>query len=120
MELIPYQLQEIKVVEIRSDQVLIQTADDGLKLLGDMYYQGYDGIIIREENITIEFFNLKTGIAGEILQKFSNYRMKLTIVGNFTNYTSKSIVDFMRESNERKQINFVAFVEEALKKLSNQ
>jgi hypothetical protein len=32
---------------------------------------------------------LKTGLAGEILQKFSTYNMRLGIVGDFSAYTSK-------------------------------
>ncbi|WP_449401649.1 DUF4180 domain-containing protein [Chryseobacterium wanjuense] len=54
-----------------------------------------DKVIIHEKNITPEFFDLKTKIAGDILQKFSNYRVKLAIVGDFSKYESKSIKDFI-------------------------
>ena len=58
------------------------------------------------------------GIAGEILQKFSNYRVQLAIVGNFSKYSGKSLHDFIYESNKGGQIHFVNSVSEALVKLS--
>ncbi len=39
-------------------------------------------------------------MAGEVLQKFSSYRMGLAIVGNFEAYNSKSLHDFIYESNK--------------------
>ncbi|MDD4645730.1 MAG: DUF4180 domain-containing protein [Bacteroidales bacterium] len=49
-----------------------------------LYYHGFDRMIIHEKNITPEFFDLKNRMAGEILQKFSNYRIRLAIVGDRT------------------------------------
>lgn len=108
----------IQIAEVLSDQTLIQTAEDGLDLLGNLYYQGFDRIIVYSKNITPDFFDLKNGLAGEILQKFSNYRIRLAIVGDFSSYTSKSITDFIFESNNGKQVNFLNSVEEALEKLA--
>ena len=109
---------EIQVAEVISDKLIIETAEDGLDLMGNLYYQGFDSIIIHEENLTPSFFDLKTGIAGEILQKFSNYRMRLAIIGNFEKYPAKSIQDFIFESNKVGRINFLGSVEEGLERLS--
>lgn len=111
-------INNIRIAEIISDKIVIQSAQDGLDLMGDVYYQGFDKIIMYEENITPEFFDLKTKIAGEILQKFSNYRIALAIVGDFSKYESKSIKDFIFESNKTKHINFVGMLEEALENFS--
>jgi hypothetical protein len=118
MQLTPHSINNINIGEIISDEVILKTTDDGLTILGDLYYQGYDKIIIYEKNITPEFFDLKTGIAGEVLQKFAQYRIPLAIVGDFSKYTSKSIKDFIFESNKGKFINFIASREEALKVLA--
>ncbi|MFC2347384.1 MAG: DUF4180 domain-containing protein [Bacteroides sp.] len=59
-------------------------------------------------NITPEFFDLKTKIAGNILQKFAQYQMPLIIVGDFSKYKSKSLNDFIFESNKGSQVNFVS------------
>ncbi|WP_316802199.1 DUF4180 domain-containing protein [Pedobacter nototheniae] len=109
----------IKIAEVISDEVIIYTASDGLDLLGDLYYQGFDSIILHKKNITPDFFDLKNGIAGEILQKFSNYRMRLAIIGDFSQHQSKSIQDFIYESNQGRHINFLDSVAEAVKKFSN-
>ncbi len=54
---------------------------------GRSLLSGFNGMIIREQNITPDFFDLKTGIAGKILQKFSNYRVRLAIVSDFSSYS---------------------------------
>lgn len=118
MKIIDHSIRSVKIAEIISDEMIISSAEDGLDLLGDLYYQSFDKVIIYEKNITPDFFDLKTGIAGEILQKFSNYRMGLAIVGDFSPYESKSIRDFIFESNKTKHINFAETLEDALKKLS--
>ena len=108
----------IKIVEIHSDGLIIGNIEDALNVLGDAYYQGYDRIILYEKNITPDFFDLKTKMAGEILQKFSNYRMRLVIVGDWSKYTSRSLEAFICESNRGKTVNFSSSPTEALKLLS--
>lgn len=114
-----HQHHETTIAEVISDQVLIHTPGDGLQLMVDLYYQGFGEMILHEQNITGEFFDLKTGIAGEILQKFATYRVRLVIIGDFARYDSKSLRDFILESNKGKQINFLPSVEEAVAKLSS-
>ena len=118
MEIETHNVNGSKIAELASDELFINTTEDGLDLLGNLYYQNFDKIIIHEKNITSDFFDLKNGIAGEILQKFSNYRIRLAIVGDFTKYTSKSVKDFIYESNKGKQVVFVSSVTEGLKILS--
>jgi hypothetical protein len=112
-------INHTKIAEVIAEDIIINSAEDGLDLLGNLYYQDFDKIVIHEENITPEFFDLKTGIAGEILQKFSNYRVKLAIIGDFEKYESKSIKDFIFESNNSRHINFVSSLSDALNKLAN-
>ena len=103
---------------MKAKEILISNLDDGLQLLVDLYYQDFGKIIIYGKNLTSEFFDLKIGLAGDILQKFSNYRLRLIIVGDFSTYQGKSIRDFIYESNQNQQVNFVANIEEALIRLS--
>lgn len=107
MEIKTHNIDNTKVAEIITDKVILRSTEDGLDLLGNLYYQGFDKIIIHEKNITPEFFDLKTKIAGEILQKFAQYQMPLIIVGDFSKYKSKSLNDFIFESNKSQQINFI-------------
>jgi hypothetical protein len=101
------------IVEIRNDNVLIKAPGDVFDLF---FINGCwcSAIIVRKENITDNFFDLSTGIAGEILQKFSTYNMRLAIIGDYANINSKSLKDFIYESNKTKRIVFVKTIEEAL------
>lgn len=119
MKIETHNINDIKVAEIISDEVIIRTTEDGLDILGNLYFQGFDKIIIHEKNIISDFFDLKTKIAGDILQKFTQYQMPLIIVGDFLKFKSKSLNDFIFESNKGKQINFVGSQSEALKVLTN-
>ena len=107
MEIKTHNIDNTKVAEIITDKVILRSTEDGLELLGNLYYQGFDKIIIHEKNITPKFFDLRTKIAGEILQKFAQYQMPLIIVGDFSKYKSKSLNDFIFESNKSQQINFI-------------
>lgn len=119
MEIKSHNINDTKIAEVISDKIIINSADDSLDLLGNIYYQGFEKLIIHEKNITPDFFDLKNGLAGEILQKFSNYRMRLTIIGDFEKYNSKSLKDFIFESNKSKQINFVGSLAETLEKFTS-
>ncbi|MEA1886476.1 MAG: DUF4180 domain-containing protein [Bacteroidota bacterium] len=118
MKIKTHEYNNTKIAELLSDSIIINSTQDVLDLLGNLYYQHFDRVIIHEQNIRRDFFDLKTGIAGEMLQKFSNYRFRLAIVGDFSKYTSKSIQDFIFECNKNAHINFVESVPEALSKLS--
>lgn len=107
----------IKIARVISNATLIRNTQDAVDLMGDCWYNGAVGIVMNEENIVADFFDLKTGIAGEILQKFSNYNVRLAIVGDFDKYKSKSIRDFIFESNKHRHINFVSSVDEAQERL---
>lgn len=118
MNIQSYKINGTEIAEIISDEVIIQNADDALDLLGNVYYQGFDKMIIHQKNLTPDFFDLKNKMAGEILQKFTNYRVRLAIVGDFSTFSSNSLTDFIYESNKGKHINFLTSVSEALNILS--
>ncbi|WP_221391398.1 DUF4180 domain-containing protein [Dyadobacter sp. NIV53] len=117
MDILIHEMNNTKIAEITSEIILVSNPEDSLQILADIYYQDIDKIILHEKNFNPEFFELKTGMAGEILQKYSNYKVRLAIVGDFSNYKSKSLKDFIFESNKKNQINFTRSVEEALQKL---
>jgi hypothetical protein len=103
----------VYIAELTSGTMEIRNSQDALDLLANCSYQGASRIIIYEANVISDFFDLKTGLAGEILQKFSSYNVKLAIVGDFTKYQSKSLKDFIYESNKTGRINFVNNISQA-------
>jgi len=56
----------------------IRSVDDISPALGVSLKQG--GLVVTEADLCPEFFDLRTGLAGEALQKFVNYRARLAIV----------------------------------------
>jgi hypothetical protein len=109
---------KLKIAELDAN-FLISEPQDVLDLMGDAVSENCNRMIVNEKNLNPDFFRLHTGLAGEILQKFSNYGFSLAVVGEFDKYKSKNLQDFMRESNKGRRIFFVSSFEEALMKLSH-
>ena len=92
---------------VREPGVLVTSGSSAMDLLASARYEtGCSAIVLFKEQLDEAFFRLSTGLAGEVLQKFVNYQMKLAIVGDFSGYASKPLQDFIRESNEGRQICF--------------
>lgn len=107
-----------KIAEFLPGSEIIAEPGDILDIMVEAGYNNCNGIIINEKTFHPDFFDLQSGMAGEILQKFSNYRMRLAIVGDFSELKSKSLRDFIRESNKGRAICFVESTEEALSRLN--
>jgi hypothetical protein len=108
----------MRIAELRSGGVLIGRAQDALDVMADLGARGIRELILHKENLSADFFRLRTGIAGEILQKFSNYGVRAAIVGDFERHPSESLEAFIRESNRGGALFFVSTVEAALARLA--
>ncbi len=103
------------LARVTSDEVLITDVDSALDLIADVYYHsGTRNLILDSSSFDARFFDLKTRLAGDILQKFVNYQVRLAIVGDFSVYTSRSLRDFIHESNKGSDIFFVVDEQEAI------
>ncbi|MCB9262880.1 MAG: DUF4180 domain-containing protein [Flavobacteriales bacterium] len=96
------------VAILHSANVEIRDAQDALEMLMNARYQECEVLQVQQHHLPESFFDLKTGLAGEILLKFSTYGGRLIVVGNFENITSKSLRDFIFESNKVGRIRFVS------------
>ncbi len=115
MEFIEHKTGKGTVVEIQSDEVIVSSEQDALDIMANIGYL-YDSskIILHIENLHDDFFDLSSGLAGGILQKFSNYRVQLVVIGDFSQYSSKSLKEFILESNKGHQVNFLPAISELL------
>ncbi|HEX7673462.1 MAG TPA: DUF4180 domain-containing protein [Bdellovibrio sp.] len=95
-----------KIVEVFGEGIFIRSPQDAVQLMMDIAAEGCRKIILHQENITPEFFDLKSRLAGEILQKFANYSIQLAIVGNFVDVKSESLRAFIIESNRGRHVFF--------------
>ena len=86
------------IAVVRSSKILICDVQSALDLMATVQYEaGCNRIIINKSLLSESFFDLKTRFAGEVLQKFSNYRVKVAIIGDFSAYSGQSLKDFIYE-----------------------
>ena len=106
-------------VEIKAEEIVIRSEQDALDIMADISYLHDSGIIIvKRQNLGEDFFDLSSGLAGGILQKFSNYRVRLFVVGDFSETESKSLKEFILESNKGRQVNFLEDASQAIEILN--
>lgn len=106
---------EHEIIHVISDDVLIRNEQDALDLMANA---GAQYIVLSDYNFEKEFFDLSTRKLGEILQKFTTYFVKLAVIGNFETYPSKTLKEFIYESNRRGEYLFVKSLEDAVTRWS--
>lgn len=112
------QARDISLLE--SSEPLIADVQSALDLIMSAQYEtGCHKLILHKSRFAPDFFILRTGLAGEVLQKFINYHVKVAIVGDYSQYTSKALQAFIYESNRGKDIYFLSSVEEAVEKFDH-
>ena len=110
---------KIAVIESAGNETIVTDAQSALDLAMTVQYEtGANRIAIPKAAIADAFFILSSGLAGEILQKYVNYHVKVAIYGDFSRYTSKPLHDFLYESNNRNDVFFVATEAEAINRLA--
>lgn len=71
------------------------------------YATDAQALIIDAEVFSADFFQLSTGLAGEILQKCINYQIKMAILGDYSDVTEGALHDFILESNQGQDFCFL-------------
>ena len=103
---------------LRTWETPVAQSGDAMDLIATARYEtGCEALILPKGSLHEDFFRLSTGLAGEVLQKFVNYGMRVAIVGDFSHYTSKPLQDFIRESNRGRTVFFAGTEAEAMEKL---
>jgi hypothetical protein len=83
---------------------------DAVQLIAQAHYEHQaEWVALTADGLGDEFFELQTGRAGAITQKFVNYRMGLVVVGDISDKlaVSKPLRDWVRESNRGRSLWFV-------------
>ncbi|MCP9944112.1 DUF4180 domain-containing protein [Streptomyces somaliensis] len=82
---------------------------DALDLIGDAGYWGARWVVVPVARLDEAFFRLRTRVAGDVVQKFVNYRLGLVVVGDVSARTagSPALRDFVRECNRGTQTWFL-------------
>ena len=96
-----------RIAEFRGEGVLLSNAGNARDLI--LASRGASWVALNESRGAPAFFDLRSRIAGDVLQKFVNYRMKLAILGDISRYTdqSESLRALVRESNRGRDVAFL-------------
>jgi len=103
-----------RFVTSRSSNQFIRTPQDFLDLLAWGGENQTNLFVLKDMNFVAKFYDLKTGLAGEVLQKLSNYGARLAIVGTFEMVMGERFRELMSESNTGSQVRFARNREEAI------
>ena len=79
---------------------------------------GHDKVILRDQQIAPDFFDLSTGFAGELVQKCMNYQIRLAIVATDRHGWSVHFRQFADESTRHGHFIFVQSTEDARAQLA--
>jgi Domain of unknown function (DUF4180) len=109
---------QARVVIASEVNLCIRSIQDVSDALGAVY--GADGLLLTEADLSPEFFDLRSGIAGELFQKFTNYQIHLAVVVNNLEVYGERFGELAFEHRNHKLIRFFDSVETAKSWLSNQ
>jgi hypothetical protein len=87
---------------------VVRGPQEAIEVLGNAFGRA-EVVALPVERLDPAFFELRTGVAGEVMQKFVNYRTRLAIVGDISAHVagSEALAALVRESNRGRQIWFV-------------
>ncbi|QFZ17881.1 DUF4180 domain-containing protein [Saccharothrix syringae] len=86
----------------------LTTGADLVDLVGAVFL-GAEAVAVPASRLGDDFFALRTGIAGEVMQKFVNYRLRLVVVGDISGHleASSALRALVRESNRGEHVWFL-------------
>jgi hypothetical protein len=101
------------VLVCATDGPVIAVPQDAMDLIATTFGQATT-LALPAGRLDERFFTLRTGLAGEVMQKFVNYRVRLVVVGDISAHTeaSDALRDLVRESNRGDHTWFVADLDE--------
>ena len=109
----------IAVLVLDADGAPIATVQDALDLLVSASYEGAELVAVPAGRFDDSFYDLSSGLAGEILQKLANYRLRLAVFGDISHHlrASKALPDLVREANRGRDVWFVTDLDELTARL---
>ncbi|WP_433168114.1 DUF4180 domain-containing protein [Kribbella sp. CA-247076] len=103
-------IEELGGVRVFVSDDRVNGDGDAVQLIAQAHYEHQaEWVALTADALGEEFFELRSGRAGEIVQKFVNYRMGLAVVGDISAKlaVSKPLRDWVRESNQGRSVWFV-------------
>lgn len=103
-----------RCVLVESERIVIETSKDILDLVANAYYETKtNAIVISKDLISESFFNLSSGVLGDVLHKIKGYNARIAIYGDFSN-ESKEFKEFAHECDKGEIAYFTRTEDEAI------
>lgn len=98
----------VPVLVCDEDGPPVATVQDALDLIGAAF-QGAEVVAVPASRLDAGFFTLGTRLAGEIMQKFVTYRLRLAVIGDISRHlaASPALRALVGESNRSGHIWFL-------------
>jgi hypothetical protein len=110
------------VLALPDDGPTITDEATALDVVGDAFGADARVVSIPVTRLSPDFFQLRSGVAGAIVQKFVNYRLRLVVVGDPAHHgpTAGPVDDWIREANRGRELWFVADDDELRRRLDDE
>lgn len=99
MNTILHNLTDQSYLECDPQGGLIASESDALDLVAACGENGTRNLLIHAANLPEEFFDLRTGLAGAVLLKFSNYRIRAAVIVDPAKTSQGRFGEFAFETN---------------------
>ncbi|MGP4023742.1 DUF4180 domain-containing protein [Actinomadura sp. 3N407] len=98
----------VQVLMCDPDGPRVTTTQDVLDLIGAVFL-GAEVVAVPASRLDESFFSLGTRFAGEVMQKFVNYRLRLAVIGDISGHVAASpaLKALVHESNSAGHVWFV-------------
>jgi hypothetical protein len=91
----------------------ITSERDIFSMLEACYEKQTNNLIILESCLHTDFYDLRTGLAGEIFHKLSTYQIKAAFVGQWSEIENERFQELKYECNKGNQFHFTPTLDEA-------
>jgi hypothetical protein len=115
------QLHGVPVLVCAAEGSQLRDDRDAVDLIAQARFGHHaDWVAVPVDRLAPEFFRLRTGVAGAIVQKFVDYRTGLAVVGDVTAHLAAgdAFRDWVRETNRGRDTWFVVDLAELEQRLT--
>lgn len=103
------QIRGTNALVLAAEGASLESERDATDVIGETFGADVGLVLIPASRLSGDFFRLSTRKAGLFIQKFTNYRIRLAILGDIEAHVAASdaLRDFVRESNKGQAVWFV-------------
>ncbi|HHU50481.1 MAG TPA: DUF4180 domain-containing protein [Firmicutes bacterium] len=102
-----------KYIEYASVETPIRKEENAIDLISACFEYDTNFLLIQAQALVDDFFKLRTGLAGSVLQKFINYNIKVAVVMTDQQEVKGKFKEFITETNKGNSFRVFSSKEEA-------